>query len=230
MRKSLGLALSVTAVVGAVLAPVAASAATGSPVAQLHARHGHRLAGDPAPSASPAPVPSASTAPAPSASPAPVPSASTAAPGSDPDTTVTFAVTSGLLTITAPIASDLGSGAPGGTISGALGAVTVTDNRALLSASWTATASSTNWTTGTATPAETIPASDANYDPGPVATTGTITVTPTDITLSNSPQTVVSASAGTGDNTASWDPTVSVVVPAAAVTGTYTATLTHSVT
>jgi hypothetical protein len=213
------------------MAPVAASAATGSPSAQLHVRHDHRRASpDPAPSASPTPAPSASTTPAPSASPvvAAAP-ASPAAQGSDPDTTVTFAVTSGLLTITAPTASNLGSGAPGGTISGALGTVTVTDNRALLSASWTATASSTNWTTGTGTPAETIPASDANYDPGPVTTTGTITVTPTDITLSNSPQTVVSGSSGTGDNSASWDPTVSVVVPSAAVTGTYTAVLTHSV-
>ena len=224
MRKSVGLALSVTAVVGAVLAPVAASAATGSPYAQLHARHGHRRVSATDPSASPTPAPSASPAVA-----AP-PSSPAAQAGSDPDTTVTFAVTSGLLTITAPTASNLGSGAPGGTISGALGTVTVTDNRALLSASWTATASSTNWTTGTGTPAETIPASDANYDPGPVTTTGTITVTPTDITLSNSPQTVVSGSSGTGDNSASWDPTVSVFVPAAAVTGAYTAVVTHSVT
>ena len=121
-------------------------------------------------------------------------------------------------------------GAPGSTISGPLGTVTVTDTRALHSASWTVTASSTNFTTGTATPAETIPAGDATYHTGTIATTGTITTTPSDITLSNSPQTVVVGSSGSGDNTASWDPTVSVAVPAAAVNGTYTATLTHSVT
>jgi hypothetical protein len=218
MRKSVGLALSVAAVIGAALAPVAASAATGSQSAQLHARPGHRHA-----RATHSPVPSASPAVA-------VPPMSPAAlGGSDPSTTVTFAVTSGLLTMTAPTAASLGSGAPGGTISAPLGTVQVTDNRALLNASWTVTASTSNFTTGTATTAETIPASDANYNPGPVATTGTITVTPTDITMSNSPQTVMAASAGNGDNTASWNPTITVVVPAAAVTGNYTATLTHSV-
>jgi hypothetical protein len=149
--------------------------------------------------------------------------------GSDPGTTVTFAVTSGLLTLTAPTAASLGSGAPGSTISGPLGTVTVNDNRALLNASWTVTASSSNFTTGTGTPAETIPAGDATYAPGTVTTTGTITVTPSSITLSNSPQTVMTGSSGNGDNSASWDPTVAVAVPSAAVTGTYTATLTHSV-
>ena len=149
--------------------------------------------------------------------------------GSDPGTTVTFAVTSGLLTMTAPTAASLGSGAPGTTISGALGTVTATDNRALLNASWTVTASTSNFTTGTGTTAETIPASDATYAPGSVATTGTSSVTPSDITMSNSPQTVMSASSGAADNTAAWNPTVAVAVPSAAVTGTYTATLTYSV-
>jgi hypothetical protein len=153
-----------------------------------------------------------------------------APPGGDPSTTVTFAVTSGLLTMTAPTAASLGSGAPGGTISAPLGTVQVTDNRALLNASWAVTASSSNFTTGTATTAETIPAGDATYAPGAVTTTGTITVAPSTITLSNSPQTVMAASSGNGDNTASWNPTIAVAVPAAAVTGTYTATLTHSVT
>ena len=55
------------------------------------------------------------------------------APGpGDPNTTVTFAVTSGALSMTAPATANLGSGAPGTTISGELGAVTVTDDRAAL--------------------------------------------------------------------------------------------------
>jgi hypothetical protein len=118
---------------------------------------------------------------------------------------------------------------PGTTITGSLGTVTVTDARALISASWTATASSTNFTTGGGTPAETIPATDANYNPGPITTTGTITATGTDVTLSNAAQTVVAGTAGSGDNTASWDPTIAVAVPATAVGGLYTATLTQSV-
>ncbi|HET7015802.1 MAG TPA: hypothetical protein VFI65_17915 [Streptosporangiaceae bacterium] len=149
--------------------------------------------------------------------------------GFDPDTTVTFAVTSGELTMTAPAAADLGSGAPGTDISGSLGAVSVQDNRALLTASWVVTASSTDYTTGTATPAETIPATDVDYAVGTITKTGTITTTGTNITMSNSTQTVVTGSAGVGDNSASWDPTITVHVPANAVNGTYTGTIAHSV-
>jgi hypothetical protein len=193
MRKSVGLALSVAAVIGAALAPAAASAATGGPVMRA------------------------------------AQAARDARAGSDPGTTVTFAVTSGLLTMTAPPAASLGSGAPGSTIAGPIGTITVTDDRALLNASWTVSASSSNFTTGSGTGAETIPVGDATYEPGTVTTTGTISVTPSRITLSNSPQTVMSASSGNGDNTAAWDPTESVAVPATAVTGPYTSTLTHSV-
>jgi hypothetical protein len=147
----------------------------------------------------------------------------------DPGTTVTFTVTTGSLSMTAPDTADLGSGAPGTTISGALGTVTVTDDRALLSATWTATASSTDWTTGGATPAETIPAGDVGYDPGSITTTGTITATGTPITLANTAAPVVAGTAGVGDNSATWDPDIAVAVPASAVGGTYVATLTESV-
>jgi hypothetical protein len=164
--------------------------------------------------------------------------AATAAPGraSEPaatgpsvTTTTTFTVTSGALTITAPDTADLGSGAPGTTITGSLGAVTVTDDRALLAASWTATASSTHFVTGGGTANEIIPASAAAYTVGSITTTGTITATGTDITLSGSAQTIVAGTSGVGDNTASWDPTVAVAVPASAVAGVYTGTITHSV-
>ncbi|RAG81974.1 hypothetical protein DN069_30110 [Streptacidiphilus pinicola] len=107
--------------------------------------------------------------------------------------------------------------------------MSVTDDRALLSASWTATASVTDFTTGGGTPPETIPATDSGYDPGAITTTGTITATGTVVTLSNSPQTVVTGTSGVGDNTASWDPNVSIALPASAVGGTYTGTLTQSV-
>lgn len=149
--------------------------------------------------------------------------------GGDPDTTVTFTVTSGVLSMTAPTTADLGTNGPGTTIAGALGTVTVTDDRALLTAAWTATASSTDWTTGAATPAETIPAGDVGYDPGDITTTGTITATGTPITLSGTAAPVVAGTDGVGDNSGTWDPTVSVAVPASAVAGVYTATLTQSV-
>jgi hypothetical protein len=149
--------------------------------------------------------------------------------GGDPDTTVTFTVTTGELSMSAPVSVDLGSGAPGTTINGNVGAVAVTDDRALLSASWTTTAAASDWTTGGGTPAETIPATDVGYDPGSITTTGTITATGTPITLSGTATPVVDGTDGVGDNTASWDPALAVAVPAAAVGGVYTATLTQSV-
>ena len=147
----------------------------------------------------------------------------------DPNTTVTFTVTVGALTMTAPASANLGSGAPGTTITGAIGPVTVADNRALLTASWTATVSSTAWTTGGATPNETIPAADGVYTPGVITTTGTITATGTPITLSGGATAVVAGTAGVGNNTATWNPGIAVAVPAAAVGGTYSGTLTQSV-
>jgi hypothetical protein len=152
-----------------------------------------------------------------------------APPPSDPDTTTTFAVTSGLLTMTAPATASLGSGAPGTTISGPLGTVDVTDNRALLSASWTATVSSTSFVTGAGTGNETIPPAAATYAPGTVSKTGTISVNPLTVTLSSSPQAVVAGTSGVGNNSASWDPTVTLAIPPAAVNGTYTGTIIHSV-
>jgi hypothetical protein len=131
--------------------------------------------------------------------------------------------------MSAPVSVNLGSGAPGTTISGALGPVTVTDDRALLSATWTATASATDWTTGGGTGPETIPAADVGYDPGSITTTGTITATGTSITLSGTATPVVTGTSGVGDNTATWDPAVAVAVPAAALGGVYTGTLTQSV-
>jgi hypothetical protein len=143
----------------------------------------------------------------------------------DPSTTVTFTVTSGALTLSVPASAVLGSGAPGTTISGAIGPCTVSDARALASASWTVTAAETDFLNGAAT----IPATAATYSVGTITTTGTITATPTNITLSNGAQTVVTGSGGVGDNTASWDPTVAVNVPASAIGGAYTGTLTQSV-
>jgi hypothetical protein len=161
-----------------------------------------------------------------------VTSAAVSAPapgGPSADTTVTFAVTTGALTITAPTAADLGSGAPGTDISGEIGTVLVTDDRALLSAAWTATASATDFANSTTAAAETIPATDVDYAPGTITTTGGITAAASDITLDHEPQTVVTGTAGVGNNTASWDPTLTVHVPPQAVTGTYTGTLTQSV-
>jgi len=154
--------------------------------------------------------------------------------GGDPATTVTFTVTTGNLTMTAPGSANLSSAAPGGTASGLLGAVTVTDNRALLAAAWTVTAAATDWhrVGGTGGSHEIVPASGATYDPGGITTTGTITVaadsTPP-IALGNGAVPVVDGTAGIGDNSATWNPTLAVAIPAGTVGGDYTGTLTQSV-
>jgi hypothetical protein len=163
---------------------------------------------------------------------------SPAQPSNSVPTTVTFTVGSGLLTITAPDAVSLGTatgttdtGLPGSTVHGTMGDTVVTDNRALLDATWTATALSTTFTTGTSTPDEIIPVGAASYDPGTITeTAGNFLSAPvgTPITLSGAPQTVVAANAD-GDNVATWDAALAVAIPSTAVLGLYTGTLTQSV-
>jgi ice-binding like protein/uncharacterized protein DUF11 len=140
------------------------------------------------------------------------------------------AVVLGALSITAPAGADLGSAPPGGTISAMLGIVQVTDDRAGL-VGWTATTSSTDFTTGKATAPETIPVRDVRYlISGFISTTGSATFTPTPITtMSATAQGVVTATNVDGDNSASWNPVIQVLVPAGAIAGLYSATITDSV-
>jgi large repetitive protein len=151
-----------------------------------------------------------------------------ASPG--PDCAVTVAVVAGPLTITVPATAGLGSGPPGGTLSSGLGTVQVTDDRGF-GADWTATVSSTGFATGTGTQAETIPAGNARYLIAALSSaTGPATFTPVpSVRLSASPQAVVSATNVAGNTTVTWDPTVRVRIPATAISGDYTATITHSV-
>jgi hypothetical protein len=145
--------------------------------------------------------------------------------GADPSTTITFTVTSGALTMSAPVSASLGSGAPATSVSAPIGQCTVTDARALASAAWDVFASETDFANGV----NTITAGNSEYNPGTITTTGTITVTGIPVTLSATAQRVIDGSAGVGNNTASWNPTVLVDIPPSAVGGLYTGTLTQSV-
>ncbi len=160
-----------------------------------------------------------------------------AAPGStcpsgstSPACTVTVSVVGGALSMTAPASASLGSAAPGGTVVGNLGTVQVTDNRGF-GANWTATVSATAFTTGNGTPTETIPAGDASYGISALTqTTGSAIFSAVPlISLSTAPQAVVTATNVAGNTFASWNPLINVRVPASAIAGTYTATITHSV-
>jgi hypothetical protein len=144
------------------------------------------------------------------------------------DTTATFTLTGGALSISAPTGSvSLGSlvaKTTSSTMSGSLGDVTVTDQRGGVTV-WTASVISTAFTP-TSGPAD--PAINVSYGTGAVTVTSTVVATPVAATNLTGVTTVLTG-ASTGISTASWDPTISVVVPANFAPGVYVATITHSV-
>ena len=148
----------------------------------------------------------------------------------NPGCTATVTVISGVLSITAPASASLGSADPGGTISANLGTVQVTDGRGF-GAGWTATVATTAFTTGRGTPPEIIPAGNASYAISALSqTTGSATFTFVPLTnLRITPRAVVTATNVAGNTSATWNPLINIRVPASAIGGTYTATITHSV-
>jgi hypothetical protein len=151
-----------------------------------------------------------------------------AATSAGTDATVT--ITGGSLSISAPANANLGSQAnteTGGTISGSLGQVQVLDARSAAAGSaWVASVISTTFAPSAGTA---IAASAVSYTAGPITETGT------SVTTANNPGNLtgvspaVTASAITGDNSATWSPTIHVVIPGGVLVTTYTATITHSV-
>jgi len=67
------------------------------------------------------------------------------------------------------------------------------------------------------------------YAPNTATTTGIAVFTPGTGGAMGASQTAYRATGTVGNNSASWSPTISVAVPAQAVAGTYSATITHSV-
>jgi hypothetical protein len=162
---------------------------------------------------------------------------SAAASPIDGTTTTTFAVGSGSLGLDMPPTVYLGKGAQGTVLSGQMGAVAVTDTRGAGDASWTASVVSSDFTTGVGTPNETVPATRLDYWSGPATGTagnGTFTpgqparadLAPLDTTAS---LTAFSHIGGTGGNTATWNPTLEVRVPAGNANGNYSGLVAHSV-
>jgi hypothetical protein len=142
------------------------------------------------------------------------------------DTPVTVVVSQGTLGISAPTASVLLGTTPASataqTVTSQLGSVLVTDNRAG-TAGWIATAGAT------AVGATGLPPSLMAYTPGDTTVAGTATVTGSTLASMGAPSAVESATAVIGDNTATWNPSIVVTIPAGSVAGTYSATITHSV-
>ncbi|MFY1578945.1 hypothetical protein ACN26Z_29065 [Verrucosispora sp. WMMD703] len=151
------------------------------------------------------------------------------------DTIVTFTVSTANLDIAVPPAVNLGAAFAGSSITGELGNVTVTDSRSALNATWTATVSSSAFTTGGGTPEETILPNLVEYwSGGAIATTGTGTFVPgqptqADAVVLNVPRVAFSKTSGSGNNSATWAPDIRITIPGGAVGGTYTGVITHSV-
>jgi hypothetical protein len=145
--------------------------------------------------------------------------------------TASITVTGGVLAITVPTsAGSLGSRANsvgGGTISGSLGQVQVTDARSAPAGSgWVASVISTAFTPSVG-PA--VPASAVSYVAGVITQVGTATYAASDPSGLAGVAVVVTATAITGDNSATWNPTITVTVPGGMAAGVYSATITHSV-
>ena len=156
----------------------------------------------------------------------------TAVPASADDTIVTFTLTGGSLVISAPATADIGGS--GADFSGQLGPIMVTDGRGAGDATWNSWVTSTDFTTGGETPAETLTAAnDVTYWSGvATATSGTGAFEPgQEFEGSALPPTGIVAYShvgGTGDNSATWNPTLIVSPRADSVVGDYTGTVTHS--
>lgn len=146
------------------------------------------------------------------------------------NTPVTVEVTGGDLIISAPTQSvDLGSVVTSvsvQTVRALLGNVTVTDDRGG-TAGWTASASATDFTGP-----QTISTSAFGlvvYTAPQATVTGVATVTPSTQSTLNPGGRVQDGTNVHGSNAATWDPTIAVTIPASALAGTYSTSITHSV-
>jgi hypothetical protein len=151
------------------------------------------------------------------------------------DTLVTFTISTANLDVAVSPSVNLGATFAGSTITGVLGNVTVTDSRSALTATWVTTVSSTAFTTGAGSGEETILPNLVEYWSGSaISTTGTGTFVPGQLTVAeavtlNLPRTAFSTTSGSGNNSATWNPSLRITIPPSAVGGAYTGVITHSV-
>jgi hypothetical protein len=153
----------------------------------------------------------------------PVPSASATAPG---------------LSISVPSSVSFGSFAPGArTITASLGTVTVTTASTVAhNATWTATVTATDFTTGGGTSAERVPNSSVTYRSGTATAStgfGAGACVPGQA-LAASLGSMRTAFSCTGVSIAattslSWRPEITIAIAAGNVAGAYSGTITHSV-
>jgi hypothetical protein len=140
-----------------------------------------------------------------------------AGPASAAETSATVTVTGGTRENTVS----------GGTISGQLGEVQVSDARAAAAGSgWVATVISTAFTPPSG---PTIGAAAVGYTAGAITKVGTATFTANNPANLTGVVAAVTATGITGDNSATWDPTINVFVAGGMAAGVYSGTITQSV-
>ena len=150
------------------------------------------------------------------------------------ETPVQFVVTAGELAITVPVIDVTLDAVTDSLVDASaaalLGRVTVTDARGgAVRAGWIVSAISTPFTSTTGNVTTTLPASDVDYNPGVLAKSGTITATGTPRTGLAASVAVVNGTARSTNNSAHWNPELSVLVPSGTANGTYSGVITHSV-
>jgi hypothetical protein len=152
----------------------------------------------------------------------PVGSAMAANSGS---TTTTFTLVGGSLDVSPAAAAALTGGASGATsVSGSLGLVSVSDTRGS-TAGWVVSAASSTFVDGAGSVSTGV-----SYDSGAAtASTGTVTPTSKGPTSIGTAAPVAEGTAASGNNTASYTPTLTVTLPASALAGAYTGTVTTSI-
>ncbi len=149
------------------------------------------------------------------------------------NTTTTFAITGGALSVTVPTSTALATGTVSSgslTASGQLGSVAVADNRGALINAWTTNVSSTTFVTGTSTANETVDKTNIAYSSGTAtSTSGLGTFVPGTLASMATTGTAAAWTGASGNNSATWNPTLTFTLLPSQVAGTYTGTVTHSV-
>lgn len=150
------------------------------------------------------------------------------------DTTATFVISGGSLSVTVPASTvALATGtvnAGAATAAGQLGTVAVADARGALVNTWTTTVSSTAFVTGGSTASETVAKGSIAYSSGlSTSTSGLGAFVPGALANMTSSGTGASWIGAAGNNTAAWNPTLTFTLLSSQVVGTYTGTITHSV-
>lgn len=141
------------------------------------------------------------------------------------DTTATFTLAGGSLDVTPAAGAALNDGAPGAaSVSGSLGAVGVSDTRGS-TAGWTVSAASSTFVDGAGSVSTGV-----SYNSGAATgTTGTVTAGSAGATSITTAAPVAGGTAASGNNSASYTPTLTVGLPASALAGDYTGTVTTSI-